>query len=186
MDSNRKKYYISYLLLIATILIFSPRAYSYNYSGKVALLTPISGCSTIMGTPTCTRHPFSDHDYYNKIGQLIREQKYEFQDKFGDKEGVKKTVDWLNKKLSEPPLPPELKESVDYASVDESEPVNFDVYLKSGLRWYFDSISHSYNEPIPKEKLGEYYIMTDFLYNSGLKLQNEGYKLLNKYENMMR
>ncbi len=61
-------------------------------------------------------------NYYMEIAEKILRQKAQWEQELGYEQGVKKTVDWLNKNVSSPPLPAEIAEAISKAEVYENDP----------------------------------------------------------------
>jgi len=66
------------------------------------------------------RHPLDP--YYDRIIDKVYEQKCKWEEELGPEQGVKKTVNWLNKEVTIPPLPSEIAVAIAGAKVDDYNP----------------------------------------------------------------
>lgn len=85
-------------------------------------------------TPTATpTFPPPTDKYYEYISAQIIDQKLIWQKELGWEQGRLKTVEWLNRNLTEFPLSEEIEKAIEKAELDEYEPSIIRFYFKSGL-----------------------------------------------------
>ncbi len=82
--------------------------------------------------PTPTFPPPTD-EYYEYISAQIIEQKLVWQKELGWDQGRQKTVDWLNRNLTDTPVTPEIDQAIKEAKIDEYDPYTIWFYFKNGL-----------------------------------------------------
>jgi hypothetical protein len=88
---------------------------------------------------------------YRKISSQILQKKVEWVKKLGPEPGTKKTVDWLNNKLPEEPLPDSIAEAIEKAAF--SPPDSMEYTYKDGLSYIIFGESFLYGENYEKKCL---------------------------------
>jgi hypothetical protein len=101
--------------------------------------------------PTATiTLPTSGDEYYDYLCAVIITQKQKWQKELGYPEGIKKTVEWINGTVTEPPLPLFIKEGIQKADVDGYNPYIMFLFFKDGYETLInDSALEDYLTPVP-------------------------------------
>jgi len=151
MENGKKKKYKQ----VKIIDFFSENITNFNF-GEEATPTP-----TATETPTATytpTDPLATLKYSDYISEKIFDQKAIWQEELGDEEGIKKTVDWLNRKLPDEPLPSEIDEAIDYAFVNTYDSYTMHFRFKNGrLRGITNRRPVEINETNTSLQTGEIY-----------------------------
>jgi len=74
-------------------------------------------------------HRLPSDPYYRDIADEIIAQKNEWERELGEVQGVQKTVDWINGKIMNPPLPLEIAEAIKEAEVDKWDPRGMSIHF---------------------------------------------------------
>jgi hypothetical protein len=87
----------------------------------------------VQPTPTATPFPPLLSIYYRKMSSQILQKKIDWMQELGPEPGTKKTVDWLNNKLPEEPLPDSIAEAIEKAAF--CPPDSMEYTYKNGLKY---------------------------------------------------
>ncbi|MEQ8222881.1 MAG: hypothetical protein ABRQ37_11305 [Candidatus Eremiobacterota bacterium] len=104
-------------------------------------------------TPTATPtiiFPTSGDEYHDYLCAGIITQKQKWQKELGYPEGIKRTIEWINGTVTEPPLPLFIKEGIAKADVDGYNPYIMFLFFKDGYETLInDSAFEDYLTPVP-------------------------------------
>jgi hypothetical protein len=74
--------------------------------------------------------------YYGNIAMKVFLQQVKWEKELGKVQGEQKTVDWINRKVIAPPLPPEIAEAIREAKVDDSGTLW--LYFTDNMKFFID------------------------------------------------
>jgi len=94
--------------------------------------------------PVPTLPPPTD-EYYDQVVMKVLEQKWQWEEELGVEEGVQKTVDWLNGKVPEPPLPEEIIPGTIQAFINNSDTKQMRIYFYERLVCLLSGYQESFN-----------------------------------------
>jgi uncharacterized membrane protein len=118
---NKKSVLKKIIIIILTVLLVKVYGECRINSNKDSNFTPIPTAVSIR-KPT---FPLPPHPYYDNITSKIKEQNTKWQEELGWAKGRQKTVDWLNRKVPDYPLPPDIADAIEKAELDEPYTIRY-------------------------------------------------------------